>query len=208
MANGGAGAASMAGAGGRSGAAGSENALAIAAEIHEFRLEAPCEDANHFGSDKQDNCDMTLSVDRQTHAKTIGGDSTTIYDVTLRVRGLTEPNIYQGGTLNPPRFYVGGQTTQTGYSAYSLTVDDPPEVYYFNYNSSVGHFVFELDYEVVVPMRGGTTVTFDVNGQGSMPDGHGVSNRESVVVEGVPPAPDPFNGQFVQVDVVEVKPQN
>ena len=46
-------------------------------------------------------------------------------------------------------------------------------------------------------------VTFDVNGQTSVPDGHGVSNRDRVVVEGVPPAPDPFNGQFVQFDVLE-----
>jgi hypothetical protein len=84
--------------------------------------------------------------------------------------------------LTPPRFYVGGRTTQAGYTAYSLTVADPPQVFFFNYDASVGHIVFQLDYEVVIPMRGGTTVTFDVNGQSSVPDGHGVSNRDRVVV--------------------------
>jgi hypothetical protein len=148
------------------------------------------------------------SVDRQTYVRTIGGSADVTYDVKLRVRGLTEPNIYADGMLNPPRFYVGGRTTQAGYTAYSLTVADPPEVYFFNYNSSVGHFVFALDYEVVIPMKGGTTVTFDINGQDSMPDGHGVSNRDSVVIAGVEPAPDPFNGQFVQFDVVDVTPRN
>ena len=91
------------------------------------------------------------------YQRTIGGSSATTYDVKLRVRGLTEPNTYADGMLNSPRFYVGGHTTQTGYTAYSLTVSDPPQVYFFNYNASVGHFVFELDYEVVIPMRGGTT---------------------------------------------------
>jgi hypothetical protein len=194
---------------GTSGTAGAGGGLtSVAQTIHAFRLDAPCIDANHFGSDKQDNCDVAPNVDRQTYQRTIGGSDATTYDVKLRVRGLTEPNTYTGGMLNPPRFYVGGRTTQTGYTAYSLTVADPPQVYFFNYNDSVGHFVFELDYEVVIPMRGGTTVTFDVNGQNSVPDGHGVSNRDSVVIEGVPPAPDPFNGQFVQFDVVEVTARN
>ncbi len=197
-----------AGASGGSGAAGGANLTSIAQSIHEFRLDAPCSDANHFGADKEDNCNVLSSVDRQTYQKTIGGSNATTYDVRLRIRGLTEPNTYTGGTLTPPRFYVGGRTTQAGYTAYSLTVADPPQVYFFNYNASVGHFVFQLDYEVVIPMRGGTTITFDVNGQSSVPDGHGVSNRDRVVVAGVPPAPDPFNGQFVQFDVVAVSVRN
>jgi hypothetical protein len=200
-----------AGASGAAGVAGAAGGglTAIVEAIDAFRLDAPCMDANHFGSDKPENCDVLPSVDRQTYEFTIGGDSDTTYDVTLHVRGLTEPNTYTGGTLSiAQRFYVGGRTTQSGYTAYSLTVDDPPQVYFFNYNNSVGHFVFSLDYQVVIPMRGGTTVTFDVNGQDSVPDGHGVSNRDRVVIEGVPPAPDPFNGQFVQFDVVSVTAQN
>jgi hypothetical protein len=207
-AGGGSGGAGGGGAGGAAGAAGG-SLSAIAKTIDGFRLDAPCMDANHFGSGKADNCDVLPTVDRQTYQLTIGGSNATTYDVKLHVRGLTEPNIYAGGMLSTAqRFYIGGATTQTGYTAYSLTVADPPKVYFFNYNSSVGHFVFSLDYEVVIPMRGGTTVTFDVNGQNSVPDGHGVSNRDRVVIEGVPPAPDPFNGQFVQFDVVDVTVRN
>jgi hypothetical protein len=203
-AGGGAGGAVGGGGGGAAGSAGG-GLSAIAQTIDGFRLDAPCMDANHFGSGKADNCDVLPTVDRQTYQRTIGGSNATTYDVKLHIRGLTEPNIYAGGMLSTAqRFYIGGATTQTGYTAYSLTVADPPKVYFFNYNSSVGHIVFSLDYEVVIPMRGGTTITFDVNGQNSVPDGHGVSNRDRVVIEGVPPAPDPFNGQFVQFDVVDV----
>jgi hypothetical protein len=134
----------------------------------------------------------------------MGGDPSVIYDVKFRVRGLTEPNIYVEGALTPPRFYVGGHSSHPDYAAYSITVGDPAQMYFFNDNDTVGHFVFQVDLEVVIPMRGGTQVTFDVNGPGSVPNGHGVSNRESVVVPDIAPAPMAFNGQFMQFDVLSV----
>jgi hypothetical protein len=203
--NGGATAGSAGTTAGTSGAGGSSPTLAIAAELSGFRLECPCIDANHFGPEKQDNCDSAPAVDRQKHDKKLGGEPSQIYDVGLRVRGNTEPNTYVGGKLEQGRFYVGGKTSTPGYTAYMMTVSDPPQTYFFNYNATTGHLHFLLDYQVSVPMRGGATVTFEVNGGSSVPDGHGVSNRERLVVPGVPPAPDPFNGQFVQVDVVSVE---
>lgn len=192
---------------GNAGTAGSggDATLAITSEIDKMRLECPCIDAAHFGLDKQDNCDATPAVDRQTYVKHLGGDPSVTYDVTLHVRGNTEPNTYVKGTLAQDRFYTGGETSTPGYTAYMLTVADPQQTYFFNYNPSTGHIHFLIDYQVVIPMKGGTTLTFEVNGGKSMPDGHGVSNRESLVVPDVPPAPAPFNGQLVQFDVVSVK---
>ena len=209
---GGGGAAGQSGGGGNAGSTGTGGAggaglLSLAAEFNPFRVDCPCKDANHFGLDKQDNCDSLPEVDRQTHVKHLAGDPNVVYDVKLHVRGLTEPNTYVAGELQGQRFYTGGRTSASGYTAYMLTVSDPEEVYFFNYNPTVGHLIFVLDYEVVIPMKGGATVTFEVNGGESVPDGHGVSNRERLVVPGVPPAPEPFNGQFVQFDVVTVEPQ-
>ena len=45
-----------------------------------------------------------------------------------------------------------------------LTVADPQQVYFFNYNPTTSHMHFLIDYEVTIPMRGGTTLTFEVNG--------------------------------------------
>lgn len=204
---GGGGQGGSAGLGGNGGSAGSGSLDALAMDFDGFRLECPCVDPNHFGQDKQDNCDNAPAVDRQTHAKKLGGEPSTIYDVKLRVRGNTEPNTYTGGKLEQKYFYTGGQTSTPGYTAYMLSVEDPKQVYFFNYSATTGHFHFLIDYEVVIPMRGGTNVTFEVNGGKSVPDGHGVSNRESTVVPDVPPAPEPFNGQLVQFDVVSVTPQ-
>jgi hypothetical protein len=195
--------AGSAGMGGASGA----GLLSIAADFNPFRIECPCKDANHFGLDKQDNCDSLPEVDRQTHVKHLAGDPNVVYNVKIHVRGLTEPNTYVGGELLGDRFYTGGETSAAGYTSYMLTVSEPEEVYFFNYNPVTGHLHFALDYEVVIPMKGGATVTFEVNGGKSVPDGHGVSNRDRLVVPGVPPAPEPFNGQFVQFDVVTVEPR-
>jgi hypothetical protein len=200
--------ASASGSGGTAGAGGGAGLLAIASDFDKFRFECPCIDANHFGMDKIDNCNYAPDVDRQTHVKKLAGDPNVVYDVKLHVRGNTEPNTYVNGKLDPNmRFYVGGKTIAPGYAAYMLTVADPQQVYFFNYNPTTSHIHFLIDYEVTIPMRGGTTLTFEVDGGDSVPDGHGLSNRDQFVVPGIPPAPDPFNGQLVQFDVVSVQPQ-
>jgi hypothetical protein len=150
---------------------------------------------------------MTPAVDRQTYTKKLAGDPNVVYDVTLHVRGNTEPNTYVNGTLEQNRFYTGGETSTPGYTSYMLSVTLPNQVYFFNYNPTTSHIHFLIDYQVTIPMKGGTTVILDVNGGKSVPDGHGVSNRESLVVPGIPPAPNPFNGQLVQLDVVSVRAQ-
>lgn len=205
---GGAGGQAGGGAGGAAGSAGQGGAqVGVADALHGFRLEAPCQDESHFGLDHTDNCDILPEVDLQSYERSLAGEPNVVYDVKLRVRGLMEPNIYVDGALHPPRYYVGGHSSTPDYSAYSITVADPPQTYFFNYSDSTGHFVFVVDTEVVIPMRGGAQVTFNVNGPGSAPNGHGVSNRESVVIPDIAPAPAPFNGQFVQFDVVSATPQ-
>lgn len=40
-----------------------------------------------------------------------------------------------------------------------MTVADPAQHYFFNYNPSLGHLHFLLDYTVTVKIRGGTTAS-------------------------------------------------
>ncbi|MEO8904047.1 MAG: hypothetical protein ABI488_17050 [Polyangiaceae bacterium] len=200
-----AGASGTAASGGTASAAGGAGLLAIASSFDKFRFECPCIDADHFGLDKIDNCNNAPAVERQSYSKKLGGEANVVYDVKLHVRGNTEPNTYVLGKLDPNgRFYVGGETSAPGYSAYMLTIAEPRQVYFFNYNPTVSHVHFLIDYEVTIPMRGGTTLTFEVNGGKSVPDGHDGSNRERLVIPGIAPAPDPYNGQLVQFDVVSV----
>jgi hypothetical protein len=204
--SGGAGSGNGGAAAGSAGLAGSGGASSPAAALHGFRFECPCKPAaSDHTSDG--NCNVTPEVDRQTIVKTMGGDPGTVYDVTLRVRGLTEPNTYRDGTRRGDRFYVGGTTSSPGYTSYMMTVADPVEHYFFNYSATTGHVHFVLDYEVTVKVRGGSQVTFDVDGDGSVPDGHQVSNFDDVVVPGVVPAPMAYDGQFIQLDVLSAVPE-
>ena len=186
------------------GSAGSGDEVSPAGDLDGFRFECPClpGEENHSGDG---NCEVAPETDRQTYVKTMGGDPNTIYNVTFRVRGLTEPNTYVQGTLEGERLYIGGSTSTAGYTSYMMSVADPMQHYFFNYNPTTSHMHFILDYEVTVPIRGGTEVTFDVDGDGSVPDGHQVANFDELVVPDVPPAPDWYDGQFVQLDVVSVE---
>ena len=58
--------------------------------------------------------------------------------------------------------------------------------------------------EKIIEIEGGATLTFHGNGQ----NGRMITNFLKLVVSEVPPAPQRFNGQFIQLtvtDVVEAK---
>ena len=60
--------------------------------------------------------------------------------------------------------------------------------------------IFTIDCTKTIEIEGGTTLTFHGNGQ----NGRMITNFLKLVVPGVPPAPQPFNGQFIQLNVIDV----
>ncbi|WP_437662621.1 hypothetical protein [Sorangium sp. So ce1182] len=183
------------GAGGSDGAGGSggEDLLATAESIDGFRWEIPC-DRDPGNSDE---CTTSKRVDEK---KTFGGSPDTVYQVTVRIRGVVENETYRGGTPDGMHFRVGGTPDHPEYNVYSITVSDPAEVYYLNDSPNVGHNSFIIDHTKTIPIRGGATVSF----LGEDPNHISIANFKHLVVEGVPPAPEPFNGQFIQLDVQSV----
>ncbi|XXT14562.1 hypothetical protein WME94_30370 [Sorangium sp. So ce429] len=190
------------GAGGSGGAAGSggaggsggEDLLAAAASIDGFRWEIPCDQ----DPGNSDECATSTRVDEE---KTFGGSPDTVYQVTVRLRGVVEPETYRGGTPDGMHFRVGGSPDNPTYNVYSITVSDPAEVYYLNDSPTVGHDTFIIDHTKTIPIRGGATVSF----LGEDPNNISIANFKHLVVEGVPPAPEPFIGQFIQLDVQSVE---
>jgi hypothetical protein len=98
---------------------------------------------------------------------------------------------------------VGGSEKRDDYSIYSLRVADPSQTYHLTrHERKTGHLTFKFDYTVTIKIRGGAKVTlglYDHNKQA-------IANGERHVVDGIPPAPEPYAGHFVQMDVVSVKP--
>jgi len=129
-----------------------------------------------------------------------GGAPGKRYKVTLRVRGVVEPMMYKDGQQVGEYFFIGGAPDNATYNIYQLTVSSPSSHYFFNRQDKVGHRIFTIDYTATIEVEGGATLTFHGNGQ----NGRMITNFSKLVVPDVPPAPQPYNGQFIQLNVTSV----
>ena len=133
------------------------------------------------------------------------------YALALRVRGVVEQKSYSSvvaGTAagtNAGFFIASGNPGGDGWNAYLFKVSTPPMAAYLNKGSSTHEYVDGIDYSVTVAAAAGATVTLD----SSSSDSYIVKNRDqttgaAIVIAVIKPAPQAFNGQFVQVDVESV----
>ncbi len=179
---------------------------ALAAALDGYRFEFPCKGLMPDNPKPGMDCESGLvkgdpkKTDNFTAEKKFGGLKGKRYQVTLRFRGVVEPMMYKEGKMDGEYFYIGGEPNNATYNIYKITVSSPPAHYFLNRQDKVGHRIFKIDYSKTIEIDGEATVTFFGDGQ----NGRLISNFEKLVVPDVPPAPKPFNGQFVQVNVVDV----
>lgn len=180
----------------------------IGSSINGFRYEFPCKNPLPDNPKPGADCDSGLvkgdpkKTDNFKQERKFDGEAGKRYKVTLRFRGVVEPMMYKDGKMDGDYFYIGGEPNNGTYNIYKLSISSPPSHYYLNRQDKVGHRIFTIDYTKTIEIDGGATVTFFGDGQ----NGRLISNFSKLVVPDVAPAPKPFNGQFVQVDVVEVVP--
>jgi hypothetical protein len=178
-----------------------------AASIAGVRFEFPCKDPMPENPKEGQSGPSGLvkgdpkTTDQFTFEETFGGEKGKRYQVTLRFRGVVEPMMYKDGKQVGEYFYIGGGPNNATYNIYQISISSPKSHYFLNRQDKVGHKIFTIDYTQTIEIDGGATVTFHGNGQ----NGQLITNFKKLVVPEVAPAPQPFNGQFIQVDVVEVK---
>jgi hypothetical protein len=187
-----------------------EDLKKIAAAIDGYRYEFPCKDPmpenpkpGADGVSARATNDPATN-DKFTDVKKFGGEPGKRYWVTLRVRGVVEPMMYKDGQQVGEHFYIGGVPNNATYNIYQLSVSAPESHFFFNRQDKVGHRIFIIDYNVTLQIEGGATLTFHGDGQ----NGRMITNFSKLVVPDIAPAPKPYNGQFIQLnvlDVVEVK---
>jgi hypothetical protein len=160
------------------------------------RVEARC-----LNDTSVDACNAELSP---VWKETAGGEPGQVFQVTLRVRGVVEQKTYDGGT-RLGYWQVGGIPDATGYNVYHLRVGS--QDYYLNAGQSMIRYCWPVDYTQTIAMHAQDEVVFEALSS----DSAIIKNRDEagrpIVVPGIPPAPDSFNGQFVQVDVERIEPQ-
>jgi hypothetical protein len=178
----------------------------IGASIDGFRYEFPCKGTLPENPKLGADCESALvkgdpkKTDNFAAQRTFDGEKGKRYKVTLRFRGVVEPMMYKDGKMDGEYFYIGGVPNNGTYNIYKLSISSPPSHYYLNRQDKVGHKIFTIDYNKTIEIDGGATVTFLGDGQ----NGRLISNFSKLVVPEVAPAPMPFHGQFVQVNVVDV----
>jgi len=141
-------------------------------------------------------------------ANTCVGDSATTYYVTLRFRGVVEPKIYTGGTYDgvTPGFNVDGTPDGTGANIYKLVVSSPSHTYYLNAVPSTWVYsacsVYAIDYTKTIPVNGGASVTLTALSIDSSECRNNAATGGPLSVSGITTPAQPYDGQFMQVDVV------
>ena len=166
--------------------------------------------------------------------KTLGGSKGTFYDVKLHFRGIVEANQYSGGTSDHDGFYTGGKTSNANgmdggeqYNQYVLEVSSPKTTYHLNNidqnqrdmyrmglagSSGVHHFGFTIDYHKTIRMEGGSTVSLYMLdndclfGRNCKPPADDVGHCDFQTLPDLPGIPQPFDGNFIWIDVESVAP--
>lgn len=140
-------------------------------------------------------------------AEVLTGEPGVLYDVTLRIRGVVEEKTYLGGTEDG-HWHEGGEPADDAFNEMYLDISAPPRRYWLNGGTSNQGWCVPLDYQRGVEVEAGATVTigmFDPNTcqilNQDQPGG------DPIVIPDIPPAPNFYDGQFVQVDAVSFAPK-
>jgi hypothetical protein len=137
-----------------------------------------------------------------------GGRAGSVYDVTLRVRGLFEPTKIKGGTTpNPaqPFFVIGGEDEAADYSQWHIEVSEPKASYTLNSYPHTSHTIYKEDFQITIPVAAGAKVlvqTIDSNDREIDNGASGKADRRQILegISDTPPA-----GQILRLDVAAVR---
>ncbi|MBU8922870.1 MAG: hypothetical protein KOO63_13725 [Bacteroidales bacterium] len=165
------------------------------ASLDDIRVELPCTgDGN-----AQANC---TTPESDEVSATLVGDEGVTYEVTIRLRGLVEQRTYTGWIMKDEMWIAGGTPAESSFNIFRIQISSPFQIYYLNAGSSGIDHCFLMDIQKTILMDHSATITLYA---GSGGDGLSTKNMDDqgnpIIVSGVPPYPDPFDGQFVQIDV-------
>jgi hypothetical protein len=131
----------------------------------------------------------------------MGGELGFSYVVSLRIRGVVETKAYDGGTQDGLWHSDGDPGDIDLWNTVTLSISSPAQTIRMNSGSSGGTSLVLVDYMHDVTIDAGAVVRLEFDEI----DGSQISNNDDVVVPGIPPAPDAFDGQFLQIDAIAIE---
>lgn len=184
----------------------------VAKPLDGFRYELKCMAG---GSDH--DCPEPNNVPTKT--VTLMGTSGKSYDVSIHVRGIVEQRTYPGavsanataaptatGPTNQAFFVTATVTNNDSYNTYPLTISNPATVYCLNSGTSGHPYVDPIDYNATIRVAAGASVSMQSQSTDTFIIRNVDQNKNPIVVPGVPPAPNTFDGQFFEIEVNSVAP--
>ena len=161
-------------------------------------------------ADNTEQPDTCLHERRHEKSFAFGGRPGSVYDVTLRIRGLFEPTTIVDGVApdaSHPWFVAGGQSRTTDYSRWHIDVSEPAQTYTLNHYPSVSHTIYKEDFEATIQIAGGASVLVQVIDSNDRQIDNGAKGRpdRQQILEGVTDTPRP--GQMIRIDVMRVLPR-
>ncbi len=138
----------------------------------------------------------------------IGGKSGVVHDVTLRVHGIFEPTIIEGGETpyaDHPYYKVGGTIRARDWSAWHIEVSNPRHTYWLNHYPKVSHTIYKEDFEATIPMAAQASVIVRVvDGNDRQIDNAEPGRPDRLqIIKGL--SDTPLAGQMLRLDVVRVR---
>ena len=166
----------------------------------------------------------SLAVESSDVSASLPGDSSTLYNVTALLRGVSEYGSFHGGSFVGPLDndgfstpqvyeYSGGSPDSGDTPTFGLTVSNPSQQYYLNPIPPSGtppFCILYLNRTFTFTAYGGATIHL----LGTNGDGYEIWNDTGVdhqpYVWSDEPVPmqvtQPYNGQFLQMDILSITP--
>ncbi|HEY5958793.1 MAG TPA: hypothetical protein VIV60_19665, partial [Polyangiaceae bacterium] len=176
----------------------SHQCVNVAGTMNGLTWTLPCTGAHSSAS-----CATQATYETST---TLGGTAGITYAVTIRARGIVEQKAYTGGCVTEDGWQVEGNPAGDTYNVYKLEVSSPHQVLYLNPGASSIEHLWAIDLRRTIAIDAGASVTL----YAASLDNAEIFNRDlagtgTLSVPGVNIA-QPYDGQFVQLDVVSVTP--
>jgi hypothetical protein len=151
--------------------------------------------------------DTCLHERRHERSFQLRGKAGTVYDITLRIRGIFEPTTILGGdTPDPthPYFKAGGAVSTPDWSQWKIEVSEPKQTYWLNHYPSVGHKIYKEEFEATIAAATGATILIQVTDGNDREIDNGKKGPDrQQMFEGV--TDRPLSGQMLRLDVVSVQ---
>jgi Concanavalin A-like lectin/glucanases superfamily len=140
-----------------------------------------------------------------TVTSALGGSAGVTYDVSLRFHGVVEQKSYIGGCGDGSYWQGEGSENGDSYNVYRLSISSPAQTFFLNVGASNITNTVPILFDKTVRIDAGATVTLYADSK----DGTELKNLDSegspVFLTGTSVA-QPYNGQYIQMDVLSVVP--